>query len=82
MFKKKEEKENKFVHLYYFYKKIQRWLLAIAVLINVIFVIFVVNEGNLAILILFALNLYVAGWAYFEFMRDMKKHKEKNPDVK
>jgi len=80
MFKKKEE--NKIlVQLYYWYRKIQRVILAIAVMINIAFVGFVVNEGNLWVFLMFGLNLYVAGWAYFAFMSKHKKPKEKNPDV-
>lgn len=81
MFKKKEENKT-LVQIYYYYRRLQRILLAIAVLINILFIAFVAGEGSFGVFFIFALNLYVAGSAYWEFMQKQKKHKEKNPDVK
>jgi len=81
MFKKKKENE-KHVQLYFYYRKIQRIILAVSIFVNIVFVSFVMSEGNLGVFLIFGLNLYVAGWAYWEFMRKQKKEKEKNPIVK
>lgn len=86
MFKgNQEEEEVEFIiRMYWLYRKLTRGLIACSFIINMVFALFVIREGNNWVALVFGLNVFVATWAYYTLVRQHpkeKKPKEKNPIV-